>query len=449
MARRKKSRATSDKGAPETLSPTDPAFAQTPLPQPRVWARVLAWLLVSDKERSKALVPSSKSEKKASKPARSPADGRLAALRQAIAHTDPKDQDTKRALSIALAEAIAIALKDSIRADQREKLEFEQANALFHGQAYHRAGVCFEKLGRFELAARCYRQAGSIEALEALHERQDRAKQDAQTSEQFQQTLDKAFRSGRRTLVLTQCEAMIQDPALAGRYPELMTRLSARAREIQGKTPRMSEVNLRIYPKSSPQQAIHQRYLWDERIVSGRAPSTHLALPDQSLSREHLALAYHDGELNLEDLGSKTGTFLDGDALAPHEPTPLWPQTRYHIGLGMHASLELFVLDQDQGAVILDPQQPRTWTIHGQGKLALLIPSESASSSDVPWSTIASLTLHRDPDHKALHLSFPADKVALTLGTVSIDDPEPIQLLTQDQLQIAVQGQTWQLEVLA
>lgn len=403
--------------------------------------------LVSDEERSKALVPACKREEKTPKVSSRRSQSRLAALRQAIAHTDPKDLDTKRALSIALADAIATTLKDSVRADQREKLEFEQANALFHGQAFHRAGVCFEKLGRFELAARCYRKAGSIEALEALHEQQDRAKAQAQTSEQFQQTLDKAFRSGRRSLVLRQCEAMIHDSELASRFPELMARLSARTREISSKTPRPQEASFRIHPASAPTQAIHLRYLWETRIVSGRSPGTHLTLADQSLSREHLALAFDEQELQLEDLGSKTGTFLDGDALSPHEPVTLWPQQHYHIGLGMQASLELSVLDETQGAIIIDPQSPRTWNILCQGKIPLFLPKPQGQ--DDAWSSIPALTLHRDQEDKALHLSFPAKDFELRLGQQQIDPPEAIQLLTQDKVQISHQGQSWILELLA
>jgi serine phosphatase RsbU (regulator of sigma subunit)/pSer/pThr/pTyr-binding forkhead associated (FHA) protein len=54
-----------------------------------------------------------------------------------------------------------------------------------------------------------------------------------------------------------------------------------------------------------------------DRLTLGRASGNHLCFPDDlGLSRQHLELAFEGSEWVLRDLGSKNGTFLNGNRLA-------------------------------------------------------------------------------------------------------------------------------------
>lgn len=51
-------------------------------------------------------------------------------------------------------------------------------------------------------------------------------------------------------------------------------------------------------------------------ITIGRHPSCEWVLPDETISARHARLVYHHDQWWLEDLGSRNGTFLNGEALA-------------------------------------------------------------------------------------------------------------------------------------
>lgn len=59
---------------------------------------------------------------------------------------------------------------------------------------------------------------------------------------------------------------------------------------------------------------------------SGYVPEVNLApygAGDQGVSRRHLAIIRHDNILYIEDLGSRNGSKLNGEALKPEEEYPL------------------------------------------------------------------------------------------------------------------------------
>lgn len=374
---------------------------------------------------------------------------RLQALRQARAQSDPNDEDTRRALSLALAQAIGLALKGSLRADQREELEFEQATALFHGEQFHRAGTLYEQLDRLDLAADCYRRAGSIAELESVHEKQELAKRQAESRAQFEQKLNQAFAAGRRKLVLEQCASLLEDQGLRRKHPQMMTRLSARVRDIRARTPRPQRAELNLFAREQPTQRHTLTLIWNTKVLAGRSPGVELSLADPSLSREHLSIELAQGQVNVCDLGSRTGSFLDGDALHPHEPVSLWPETPYCLGLGMQSSIHVRVLPGAQGVLLANPGVARHWTLFGHGALPLPLVCAIDIDQASPLPCLRELALLRDSDVAFLELTHAAPRAhALSLSDVPIHDPDPLQLLTQDRLEITQEGQSWSLEVL-
>lgn len=405
-------------------------------------------MAVSDEPRSKALARASGSRADEAEPATSQSWARVQALREAIAQSDPKDVETRQALYLALADAIDRGLRGSTRAQQRDQLEIEQANALFHGKAFERAGVCFEKLGELELAARCFRQAGSIEALEAVHARQESDARNAESRAQFERKLDEAFAAGRRNLVLDQCDALLSDPEARRKHPEMMTRLNARVRDIRSRAPSANRCQLRVQGLTPAGPAITLTYIWGAKISAGRSPSADIAMRDPSLSREHLSFELDETHAHVQDLGSRTGSFLEGDALPPHEPTSIWPGETSRLGLGMQSNLEVRVLEQGPALLVLDPSQPQHLTCLGQPALPMIL---GFSDQGAPPSSIPDMSWSRDTQHQALRLTHAdaAAKVQLKLGSHVICDPAPLELLIQDRLEITYQGRSFALEVLA
>src|SRR4029077_12064494 len=59
-----------------------------------------------------------------------------------------------------------------------------------------------------------------------------------------------------------------------------------------------------------------------ERFVLGRDDACDVVLDDEEVSRQHAAVAeLPDGRLRIEDLGSRNGTFVDGERIS--EPVEL------------------------------------------------------------------------------------------------------------------------------
>jgi two-component system response regulator AtoC len=68
-----------------------------------------------------------------------------------------------------------------------------------------------------------------------------------------------------------------------------------------------------------------------ERVVVGRADDCDLAVPDDSVSRHHLAV-YGDRPARIEDLGSANGTMVGGERLEPGRPLAIAPTMVVEIG---------------------------------------------------------------------------------------------------------------------
>ncbi len=65
-------------------------------------------------------------------------------------------------------------------------------------------------------------------------------------------------------------------------------------------------------------------------LTIGRTPENALVLDDDSVSRAHARISFHDGQFLVEDLHSKNGTWLNGAALAA--PTPLCDGDHLRLG---------------------------------------------------------------------------------------------------------------------
>ncbi len=58
-----------------------------------------------------------------------------------------------------------------------------------------------------------------------------------------------------------------------------------------------------------------------ERVSIGRAPDNSLVLDDEYISRWHALLIVENSHLQVQDLGSTNGTYLNGERLQSNKPT--------------------------------------------------------------------------------------------------------------------------------
>ena len=96
--------------------------------------------------------------------------------------------------------------------------------------------------------------------------------------------------------------------------------------------------------------------LTDDRVTLGRSTQNQLSYPDDvGLSRQHLALNYADGKWSVEDLKSKNGSLLNGEALKTL--MPFNPGDRVAAG---HLTIEFAGVDQSphQGTVVFTENEP-------------------------------------------------------------------------------------------
>lgn len=67
-------------------------------------------------------------------------------------------------------------------------------------------------------------------------------------------------------------------------------------------------------------------------ITVGRSDQTDIEVFNTSVSRQHLELTWHKGNLKVMDMGSSYGTWIDGEQLIPHEPEILVVDTEIKLG---------------------------------------------------------------------------------------------------------------------
>lgn len=69
-----------------------------------------------------------------------------------------------------------------------------------------------------------------------------------------------------------------------------------------------------------------------ETIVLGRASDVDISIEDNMISRQHLKLFYVNSGWQIQDLGSRNGTFLNGVRLIPNSSVPVPSESVVNIG---------------------------------------------------------------------------------------------------------------------
>jgi len=85
-----------------------------------------------------------------------------------------------------------------------------------------------------------------------------------------------------------------------------------------------------IIIRGSPQG--HRFFLNQEQMIIGRDPAADISIVDQGISRKHARVAKKDGKVQLFDLGSANGTFINDKKIAPNEPNTLAKEDMIKLG---------------------------------------------------------------------------------------------------------------------
>lgn len=247
-------------------------------------------------------------------------DGRLAVLREACARArgdGPQVRDLFRAYGEACLEAARTAPPQG-RADH----VLEAARALERGGEPEAAGSLFERIGRHADAARCFEAAGDIERMELALLAADRRKA---RRERARRTLDRVrslWAAGARTDARR---------LLDGIDPSTLTT------EARGQVSRIMEAYaqhgtraplLRLAWNGTPFDLVVAR-----GTLVGRGTAAHVRIPDPSVSREHARIVWTAKAPALVDLGTRTGTFVDGRPAAPGVEVPVGAGAELAFGL--------------------------------------------------------------------------------------------------------------------
>jgi tetratricopeptide (TPR) repeat protein len=344
---------------------------------------------------------------------------RVDVLREGCAR-NPGDTAEGRALHHALAEALLDQALREVDLSRRRSLELEAARGLEEADEGGAAGELYERLGLLDRAARAFERAGEIVKLELVLEVLERREQAEAEVAQLEAEVDRALQDGRRRqahVLLLEHVASRERMGRAGR-PGPAQRLAV----LEAARPRTFELALGWNGRVT-------RVSGRPRFILGRSPDAQLALPGARLSRHHVELALDVSDpagprLRATDLGSKLGSFWDGEPLEPGEPMPL--ATRGELGLGGTAAVEVVPLRGLRGepcGALLRAGHREAWHLYlPQGGPLVLAPDVRVPARllfdrgwvvlDLGSGIVADLDRHRLPPGAAIELLV-GDRVSL------------------------------------
>lgn len=144
----------------------------------------------------------------------------------------------------------------------------------------------------------------------------------------------------------------------------------------------MSKDNAILMVLSAPEgAAVARRWLLEqEPMVMGRHPACEIHLPDRQVSREHARIFHTRDGFFVEDLGSKNGTYVNGDPV--HVPTRLMDGDTVQVGLayrlsfiGAEGTIPLATNVQEEPVLRLDAERKQVW-VNGKALEPELSPSQ-------------------------------------------------------------------------
>ncbi len=290
---------------------------------------------------------------------------RLDILREGCAR-NPGTTEEGRALHRALAALALTQAHSHETGSARRSLQLEAARALEEAGEAAEAGELYESLGLLDQAAVAFERGGEIAKLELVLEVLERREREESSIAELLREVDQAMDNGQRRAAWMLLTDHIAQRDRFGRAPR--PALIRRLRFIEEHRPRLERLEIGWNRGRVTRVRAGQRF----RI--GRAPDADLVVAGPKLSREHVELAVDvdgpDGpRLVATDLGSKLGSFWDGDPLMPGEPMPI--EAPGPLALGMSASLQVHPLAPVGALIQADGAAPWSLFLPQGGPLAL------------------------------------------------------------------------------
>jgi hypothetical protein len=389
---------------------------------------------------------------------------RLAVLREGCARNLPNTEQGQ-ALHRALGEAllrVAAGLEPGAR---RRALQLEAAQALEDGQRPGEAGRLYEALGLLSRAAKAYTEAGDIERLEAIHQVLEHQEQRQREQRNLEVEVETALATGRRELARSLLLEHVRDAQREGQTP--LGTLANSLHDLERRLIRGRRLALRVRtldPEGrSREPTTVVRVIGRPQLRLGRGPQCELSVSGAALSREHAELALvfgDDGQpgLVVRDLGSRAGSFLDGEALLPAEDVGLLDLAEgqgyaRELGLGIATTFELWSRRGDGH----DPDDERPLALLREQGVAAR--AERSEPHKLAWTLFAPLggPLWLTPERVLpLTLGFEGEQVVLLadarvnvlLGGAPVGHGASIELLTHDRVRFELpNGLAYELEV--
>jgi len=352
---------------------------------------------------------------------------RIDILREGCARI-PGGSHEARALHAALAEQLLTEADVATDPATGRGAKLEAARALEEADEGSAAGEIYEALGLLSRAAAAYEKGGDVARLELVFAvLEHREHHDAQLRA-LEALVEEAMVLGQRA----QAHAMLLEHGRARHGGELPpAHVAARLEQLERRLVRGHELELRWG------DGRHTRICGAARFRLGRAPDAELLVPVANLSRHHAELRLDSSgdrtQLVVIDLGSKVGTFLDGEPVAAGEAMAVTGAAM--LGLGSHAAIGITPIrgtgNNDVGTLVSSPGDPRTTVWLPQGGRLWLTPE-----IEVPASVLF--------DRGYVVLDF-RPGVHLELDGRELGHGASIDLLRGDR--ITLRGSTLRLEV--
>ena len=215
--------------------------------------------------------------------------------------------DQMRAARIAAGEALLARLSHPPLGDLERRALRTAAEVLAEGGDHRRAAAAYEELGDDARAADAYGAIGDLDQMEASLEREDARLRAAREALDQLRSFESLMAAGQRRAALEAASRIPGDlPTSAG--------VRQRARDVESRLVRERAVTLRSAGAGSA-------LLGPIRFAAvpatlGRELLAEVPVRDPSVSRRHAVIAARDGELHIEDAGSRAGVRVGGAALA-------------------------------------------------------------------------------------------------------------------------------------
>ena len=268
---------------------------------------------------------------------------RLDVLREGCARNRGEDEET-HALHLALAETLLDEADATSEPARRRSLQLEAARALQEAREHTRAGELYEELHLLQKAAEAYEHAGEIARLELVLEILERAEQRRATERQLEREIDDAITLGRRRYAHALLHEHVHRDARDAEATQSSVRpgLVQRLHVLESKL--LQGHRFELAWGSTHDAARHVTTIrGTPRLRIGRAPDAELSLAGPRISRHHVELRVDASaerpRVVLVDLGSKVGSFWEGQPLVPGEPEPI--DAPGELALGMAAAIEV------------------------------------------------------------------------------------------------------------